>query len=153
MHVIKRNNAWKRRAYIILIFAIFFSLAIAIALKVFNDNIVFYLSPSELEIKKSEFKDKEIRVGGLVVAGSIKYLKDNETLEFKVTDLDKQLTIRYKGVIPNLFVENQGAVALGKFGEDDIFVARELLAKHDENYMPREIADSLKKNGHWKVGK
>ncbi len=150
MQAIKKNKRWKRRAYILAIFALFFSTAIAITLKVFNDNIVFFLSPSELKTREAEFKNKEIRVGGLVVEGSIRYLNDRQTLEFKISDLKEELTIQYKGVIPNLFTENQGTVALGKSSESGVFIARELLAKHDENYMPKEIADSLKKNGYWK---
>ncbi|MBA8666908.1 cytochrome c maturation protein CcmE [Holosporaceae bacterium 'Namur'] len=150
MPLIKRNKAWKRRAYIIAIFVLFFAVAITITLKVFNDNIVFFLNPTELREREAEFRDKEFRVGGLVVAGSIKYLKNKETLQFRITDLNEELTVQYKGIIPNLFTENQGTVALGKLGDKGIFIARELLAKHDENYMPKEIADSLKKSEHWK---
>ncbi len=134
-----------------MVIASFFALAVGITLKVFQDSIVFYLSPHELKAKASEFQNKEFRVGGLVVEGSIRYLDDNHTLEFAITDFQEELVVRYKGVIPSLFTENQGTVALGKLNKEGIFIARELLAKHDENYMPREVADSLKKNGYWKL--
>jgi len=109
---------------------------------------VFYFSPSEL--KNSKNISGVFRVGGLVKDGSIHYLEDKETLEFVITDTQSDLVIRYKGIIPALFKEGQGTVALGKLDESGIFMAKELLAKHDENYMPPEVAKSIKKAGQWK---
>lgn len=143
MQKVRKNSKLKRRLITILVSGIFFTIAILITLKVFNENIVFYLSPSELNTRITEFQDKEIRVGGLVVEGSIKYINDSETLEFRISDLKHEIPVRYRGIIPNLFAENQGSVALGKINEEGVFMAKEILAKHDENYMPREVAESL----------
>ena len=106
----------------------------------FNENIVFFFSPTELRNKK--IINQVVRVGGLVRSGSISRL-DGSVTEFIITDNQEELKIRFAGILPNLFRDNQGIVAKGKL-EGDVFIANELLAKHDENYMPKEVAKSLK---------
>lgn len=120
--------------------------AIGIILNNFNDNLVFFYSPSELAQKNID--DKVIRIGGLVEQGTIKKLEDGETYEFAITDLTKSVKVRYKGILPPMFREGQGMVATGKM-ETDVFIADNLLTKHDEKYMPPEVAKSLKKSGKW----
>ncbi len=142
------KKSWQNRALFIGISAILFTIGLVIIFKVFNDNIVFYFSPSELNGKKHS--SGLIRVGGLVKEGSIHYLEDKETLSFIITDLEAELEVNYKGIIPTLFKDGQGTVALGQVNESGVFIAKELLAKHDENYMPPEVAKSIKKSGQWK---
>lgn len=142
------SKKWHNRALFISISAILFTVALVIIFKVFNENIIFYFSPTEL--KSAKQSSSLIRVGGLVKDGSIHYLDDKETLSFIITDLETELTVNYRGIIPTLFKDGQGTVALGKLDESGIFKANELLAKHDENYMPPEVAKSIKKSGQWK---
>ncbi len=129
-----------RRFRIILLFISMIASGVFLILKNFNDNIVFFYSPSEL-IDKQPSK-KIIRIGGMVKPGSI--IKTLHT-EFIITDMEKEIKIKFNGPLPNLFRENQGIVAKGKL-EGDVFWAQELLAKHDENYMPKEIIKTLKSN-------
>jgi cytochrome c-type biogenesis protein CcmE len=114
----------------------------------FNSNIVFFFSPSEIKAKKIE-ASKVIRLGGLVQEKSVRKI-NGITTEFVLTDLKDSVIIHYNGTLPNLFREGQGMVARGKFDSKQVFIADELLAKHDENYMPKEVADALKRNGNWK---
>ena len=132
-----------RRASFLFISLTFFSIATIIALSAFEDSATLYMSPTELILKPSE--NKIIRVGGLVKKGSIHKLDNNHTTEFIITDLTTSLTVQYNGILPNLFAEEKGAVAKG-YLRNDIFIASELLAKHDENYMPPEVSNTLKKN-------
>jgi cytochrome c-type biogenesis protein CcmE len=120
--------------------------AVAIILNNFNDNLVFFYSPSELVEKN--VGDKVIRIGGLVEQGTIQKLPDGESYEFSITDLTKSVKVRYKGILPPMFREGQGMVAKGIL-QGDIFIADNLLTKHDEKYMPPEVAKSLKKSGKW----
>ena len=114
-----------------------------------EDNIVFFFSPSDLK-SRPVTADQRLRVGGLVEDGSVK--KDGEVVRFVVTDNAEKLTIQYTGILPDLFREGQGIVAEGKLGTDGVFMASDVLAKHDENYMPPEVAEALKKTGHWQEG-
>jgi cytochrome c-type biogenesis protein CcmE len=91
--------------------------------------------------------DQRIRIGGLVEGGSV--VKDGENVSFAVTDMAHTIKVQYRGLLPDLFREGQGIVAEGHMNAAGVFVASEVLAKHDENYMPREVADALKKSGHW----
>jgi Cytochrome c-type biogenesis protein CcmE len=120
--------------------------AAALVLSAFNDNLVFFHSPSDVAEKKIA-ADKRFRIGGLVEAGSVK--KDGLTTEFVVTDLRHAVPVVYTGMLPDLFREGQGVVANGKLDAEGRFIASEVLAKHDENYMPPEVADALKKSGQW----
>ena len=115
-------------------------------LSAFQDNLVFFFSPTEVAAKKPA-PSQRLRVGGLVEVGSLE--KTGETVTFAITDNDHVLKVRYTGMLPDLFKEGQGIVAEGNMGSDGVFAAREVLAKHDENYMPREVADALKKSGRW----
>jgi cytochrome c-type biogenesis protein CcmE len=133
-----------KRLKLIFIMIICTSLGLWLILSNFNDNIVFFFSPTEL---KSHPTNQIIRVGGLVESNSIK--KHHNLVEFKITDQQNDLIIHYEGILPNLFREGQGIVAKGRLKED-IFIADELLAKHDENYMPKEVAKALKESGNWR---
>jgi cytochrome c-type biogenesis protein CcmE len=114
-------------------------------IKTFNDNLLFYRSPSQ--ITNSEFPDDYIfRVGGVVLDGSLTKSKDTMNVKFAITDYEQNLDITYTGILPDLFREGQGVVIRGKLGDDGIFYAEEVLAKHDETYMPPEVLDSLKNN-------
>jgi cytochrome c-type biogenesis protein CcmE len=120
----------------------------ALILTAFEDNIVFFHSPTDLTQK--EFRaDQRLRVGGLVEKGSVKKEEGGAVSLFKVTDLTSSVPVRFKGILPDLFREGQGIVAEGHF-KDGVFVAIEVLAKHDETYMPPEVVEALKKSGQWK---
>ena len=125
----------------------FLSLVVAstLALTAFEDNLVFFYSPTDIN-EKSVIADRPIRIGGLVKDGSIVKSNDGITVRFEVTDLKYSIPAIYKGPLPDLFKENQGVVAEGQLTEG-IFRAKTILAKHDENYMPKEVAESLRKTG------
>lgn len=118
----------------------------------FNQNIVFFYTPSELP--KESVRNKVVRIGGLVKNGSIlKNIHNTTKHQFILTDNEKEIVVEYEGMLPNLFRENQGIVAKGKWSEKESkFIATELLAKHDEKYMPKEIADKLKEKGYYQAG-
>jgi len=122
-------------------------LAAALILLAFDDNLVFFFSPTEVEGR--EFTaEQRLRIGGLVEEGSVVRDDDGLTVRFNITDLSTAVAVTYKGVLPDLFDEGQGVIAEGHMLSGG-FVANEILAKHDENYMPREVADALKKSGQW----
>jgi cytochrome c-type biogenesis protein CcmE len=126
--------------------------AAALVLMAFEDNIVFFHSPTEITEKfaKQELRpEQRLRVGGLVEEGSVSKNADGVTTRFKVTDLNKSVVVEFRGLLPDLFREGQGIVAEGRYS-NAIFTASEVLAKHDENYMPPEVAEALKKSGQWK---
>ena len=126
--------------------------AATLVLTALNDNLVFFYSPSQVA-EKSIAPDRRFRLGGLVEAGSVQ--KNGEEVRFVVTDTHKTLAVVYRGLLPDLFREGQGVVAEGSLRADGVFVAREVLAKHDENYMPPEAAEALAKAQHGdpKLGK
>ena len=112
-------------------------------IKTFNENLLFYRSPSQ--ITAGEFpQDYIFRVGGVVLDGTLIKSKISTNVQFSITDYEKTIGISYNGILPDLFREGQGVVIRGKLGTDGIFYAEEVLAKHDETYMPPEILDSLK---------
>lgn len=121
--------------------------AVGLVLAAFRDTIVFFNSPSDV-IAGNLAPGKRIRLGGLVEDGSIAR-RDGLTVEFTVTDTANEIRVVYTGLLPDLFREGQGVVAEGSMNGEGIFVADTVLAKHDETYMPREVADALKKQGHW----
>jgi cytochrome c-type biogenesis protein CcmE len=127
-------------------------LAVALALVLFalKDSIVFFNSPTEL-VEKQIKPGQRIRIGGLVKEDSISRGNDL-AVRFEVTDGKSTVTVAYRGLLPDLFREGQGVVAEGALDAAGIFEADSVLAKHDERYMPREVADALKKQGHWKQG-
>jgi cytochrome c-type biogenesis protein CcmE len=125
--------------------------ATALVLTAFNDNLVFFYSPSELRAKAVAV-DRRVRIGGLVEAHSLSHTGDGHGISFRITDGSADVAVVYQGPLPDLFREGQGAVAEGKLRPDGVFAASTVLAKHDENYMPREVVDALKKTGHWQEG-
>ncbi len=125
----------------------------ALILTAFEDNIVFFHSPTEIAEKSAanELKPSQrLRIGGLVEEGSVTKIGDGATTRFKVTDLNKSIVVEFRGLLPDLFREGQGIVAEGHYS-NAIFTASEVLAKHDETYMPPEVAEALKKSGQWKA--
>jgi cytochrome c-type biogenesis protein CcmE len=128
------------------------ALGLAGILYAFNDNLVFFYTPSQLAEKKRDRAfdgSRPMRVGGLVKMHSVKSDGDG-TLHFMVTDLNADLPVVYKGFVPTLFREGQGVVAQGILDEKGELVAQQILAKHDENYMPREVMEALKASGQWR---
>ena len=125
--------------------------ATALVLVAFNDNLVFFYSPSDLKAK-AVAADRRVRIGGLVEAQSLSRAPDGRSVSFRLTDGSTDVAVVYQGLLPDLFREGQGAVAEGKLRPDGVFAAASVLAKHDENYMPREVVDALKKSGHWQEG-
>jgi cytochrome c-type biogenesis protein CcmE len=113
----------------------------ALVLNAFNSNLVFFYSPSQV-VSKEAPTGRTFRLGGLVKTGSVQ--RDGVMVNFQVTDTAQTIPVRYQGILPDLFKEGKGVVAQGQVGADGVFVAREVLAKHDENYMPPEAAEALK---------
>jgi cytochrome c-type biogenesis protein CcmE len=138
----------RRRLWIVLACGIGLGSATALVLLAFNDNLVFFVSPSDLA--KAGPTGRTVRLGGLVEQNSVVRAGDQTTATtFRVTDGANSVTVSYNGILPDLFREGQGVVTLGALGANGTFVASEVLAKHDETYMPKEVADALKKSGHW----
>ena len=124
------------------------AVAVALMLNAFRDSIVFFSSPSDIA-EKHIGPGTRIRLGGLVKDGSI--VRGNDLrVRFEVTDGSNELPVTYQGVLPDLFREGQGVVAEGSLDGSGVFKADNVLAKHDERYMPKDVADALKKQGHWK---
>ncbi len=122
-------------------------IAVGLVLFALEDSIVFFYSPTDVT-EKGIKPGQRIRLGGLVAQDSVKRGAET-TVSFAVTDTAKTIQVRYQGVLPDLFREGQGVVTEGRLGPDGVFVADSVLAKHDENYMPPEVADALKKQGVW----
>ena len=129
-----------KRAAIVLGVLSAVGVAVALVLNAFNSNLVFFYTPAQIASKEAP-QGRTFRVGGLVVAGSV--VREGVTVRFNVTDTIQTVPVRYEGVLPDLFKEGKGVVAQGQLGGDGVFAAREVLAKHDENYMPPEAADAL----------
>ncbi len=136
----------RQRLYFVVSGMIILSLAAALVLFAFDDSLVFFQSPTDLK-EKPQTAGVTFRLGGLVEEGSV--VKDGVVTSFRVTDLENTVAVRFKGLLPDLFREGQGVVTEGSLNDSGEFVANSVLAKHDENYMPPEVADSLKKSGHW----
>ena len=116
----------------------------ALVLRAFNENLVFFFTPTEVVANKAP-QGRTFRIGGMVEKGSVKRQADGVTVQFVVTDTAKNVPVVYKGILPDLFKEGKGVVTQGKLGGDGVFYASEVLAKHDENYMPPAAADAIKK--------
>jgi cytochrome c-type biogenesis protein CcmE len=127
-----------------------FALAVALMLNALRDSIVFFNSPSDV-MEKHVAPGTRIRLGGLVKNGTV-VRGNNLNVRFEVTDGNSEIPVSYQGVLPDLFRENQGVVAEGALDAGGTFNADSILAKHDESYMPKEVADALKRSGHWKEG-
>ena len=119
-------------------------IASALVLNAFNSNLVFFFSPTQVLAHEAP-RDRSFRIGGLVEQGSLQREPTGLTIRFVVTDLAKRVPVTYTGLLPDLFKEGKGVVAQGKLGADGVFRAEQVLAKHDENYMPPEAAEALKK--------
>jgi cytochrome c-type biogenesis protein CcmE len=120
------------------------AIAAALVLNAFQGNVVFFFSPSQVAAKEAPL-DKTFRIGGMVENGSLKRQADGLTVHFVVTDTAQTIPVSYTGILPDLFKEGKGVVAQGRLGPDGVFRATEVLAKHDENYMPPEAAHALSK--------
>ncbi|HTP61319.1 MAG TPA: cytochrome c maturation protein CcmE [Burkholderiales bacterium] len=120
------------------------AIAAALVLNAFQGNVVFFFSPSQVMAKEAPV-EKTFRIGGMVEKGSLKRRADGLTVDFVVTDTAKSIPVVYTGLLPDLFKEGKGVVAQGRLGPDGRFHASEVLAKHDENYMPPEVAHALSK--------
>jgi len=141
----------RRRLYILLLCAIGLGTATALTLTAFQDNLVFFRSPSDI-IAEAPPPGRNFRLGGLVEQGSVQRLTGQDgrpQITFRVTDGNNAIPVQFSGVLPDLFREGQGVVAEGVLEPGGRFRADSVLAKHDETYMPREVADTLRKQGHW----
>ena len=131
----------RKLALIVLVVAAL-GVAVALVLNAFNSNLVFFFSPTQVANGEAP-TSRAFRIGGLVEAGSVKREADGLTTRFVVTDTAKSLPVTYTGILPDLFKEGKGVVAEGKLGPDGLFAATQVLAKHDENYMPPEAASAI----------
>lgn len=134
----------KQKLFIILFMVAGIGLAVALMLVALKENINLFYTPTQIAAGEAPL-NRTIRAGGMVVEGSVKRAEDGLKVRFDVTDGKDIVTIEYEGILPDLFREGQGIVALGQINEGNVFVASEVLAKHDENYMPPEVADALEK--------
>jgi len=135
------------RLYFVILGVLAVSAAAALVLTALKQDIVFFFSPTEIVEAKVPTEGRRIRLGGLVEQGSV--VKEGSLVKFRITDGAHAVPVMFTGLLPDLFREGQGVVTEGKIGKDGTFQASEVLAKHDENYMPKEVAESLKKSGHW----
>ena len=138
----------KKRIYLISLFFLTIATSIYLILWALRDNIVFFYSPTEIQQKISIKEINEmskLRLGGMVKESSIKQLNDG-SINFIITDFNKEMIVFYKGIIPDLFKEEQGFIAEGSINKEGMFIANSILAKHDENYMPPEVQNALKKD-------
>lgn len=135
----------KQRLIMVVFMVLGVSIATALALKAFNENMMFFYSPTEIKAGKAPV-NHDFRLGGLVVDGSVRREPDSLTVFFDLTDNNEVITVRYDKILPDLFREGQGIIARGQLNSDGVVIAVEVLAKHDENYMPPEVSDALSKS-------
>ncbi len=138
--------ARKKRLSLILLMVIGVAVGVGFALQSLNENIMFFFSPADIEAGKAP-PNKDFRVGGVVVDGSVSRPGEGLTVEFDLTDNQSVVTVKYTGILPDLFREGQGIIANGRLNREGHFIAQEVLAKHDENYMPPEVMEAMKKSG------
>ena len=136
----------KTRIIFLVLLVISATVVIFLILKTLEENVVYFFSPSEIYDKPNISLNDKIRIGGLVKEDSIN--KDQTSIKFIITDLKKEIIVTYSGVVPNLFSEGKGVIAEGKLKDKKYFVADEILAKHDENYMPPEVSKALEKSNN-----
>jgi len=141
----------QRRLYSVIGAMVLLSSAAGLVLYAVRDTLVYFYSPTEVAQKHLP-PDRNFRIGGLVEEGSVVRHPDGTNIDFAVTDLQTRIAVRYTGLLPDLFREGKGVVAEGRLDADGKFIATSVLAKHDENYMPPEVADALKKSGQWREG-
>jgi len=138
------NKRVKSRIFFLSSIFLIAILIVFFALRTLKDNVVYFLSPTEIHNKSDISFNKKLRVGGLVKIGSIN--KEGNMVNFIITDLKNEIVVSYSGLIPNLFSEGKGVVAEGKLNDKKYFIASKILAKHDENYMPPEVSEALEKS-------
>jgi cytochrome c-type biogenesis protein CcmE len=136
----------KQRLYLVLFVVLFSSAAIGLVAYALRGNINLFYPPADVAAGKAPV-GQSIRVGGMVVDGSVQRSDDSLAVRFQLTDYEASVPVIYKGILPDLFGEGQGAVASGMLNSDGVLEASEVLAKHDENYMPPEVADALENSG------
>ena len=136
----------KSRIKFLMILMLLLTIVIFLILKSLEENIVYFFSPTEIYDKPNISFNEKIRIGGLVKEDSI--IKDQTSIKFIITDLKKEIIVSYSGAVPNLFSEGKGVIAEGELKDKKYFVADEILAKHDENYMPPEVAKALEKSNY-----
>lgn len=136
------NKRSKRKLLVVMVL-LGMAVASVLALTAFEENLLYFYSPTMVKNGEAP-SERSFRVGGLVVAGSVVRATDSLLVKFAITDNAESMSVEYSGILPDLFREGQGIVAMGAFNGQNIFVADEVLAKHDENYMPPEVADALK---------
>ena len=134
----------KKRASFLSLLLLFLVIAVFFILKSLTDNILYFKSPTDIQLSQDIIFNKKIRVGGMVKKNSINI--NNKVIKFIITDLKNELVVSYSGTVPNLFSEGKGVVAEGKLQDKKFFIADRILAKHDENYMPPELKDLMKTN-------
>jgi cytochrome c-type biogenesis protein CcmE len=139
----------RQRLQLVVVALVLLGGASGLVLYALSDTVAFFVTPSEIAEGKVEV-DRRFRLGGLVVPGSIR--RDDGTVAFMLTDQASEVQVRYRGLLPDLFREGQGIVAQGQLDGQGVFVASEVLAKHDESYMPPEAAEALKRAGVWRDG-
>jgi len=143
------NPVRKKRLYIVLAILAGVGVAVTLALSALQENINLFYTPTQIAAGEAP-EGTRIRAGGLVEMGSVQRSNDSLGVSFRVTDNNETVTIRYQGILPDLFREGQGIVALGRVNGEGVLVADEVLAKHDENYMPPEVSQALEKSGMMK---
>jgi cytochrome c-type biogenesis protein CcmE len=143
INLLKMKPQRRNRLSLILLMVAGVSVAAWFGLRSFNENLMFFFSTSDVVEGKAP-KDHLFRLGGMVVKGSVQRPGEGLTVKFMLTDMAKEVPVEYTGILPDLFREGQGIIANGKLSENGVFVAQEVLAKHDENYMPPEVAGSMK---------
>jgi len=141
----------KRRLIGVLVIVIGVGAAALVAMKSLNENMLFFVSPTDVK-EQSLPAGKRFRLGGLVAGGSVSRAEDSLAVSFVVTDGAEIVNVTFDGILPDLFREGQGIIAIGELTSEGHFEAAEVLAKHDENYMPPEVADALEKAGHTESG-
>jgi cytochrome c-type biogenesis protein CcmE len=139
----------RRRLYIVVAALLVFGGATALVLSALDDSLDLFQSPTQL-IAAPPPPERGIRLGGLVEEGSVVRSTDGLGISFRITDLAQSVPVTYQGIVPDLFREGQGVITVGSMSPGGTFVAREVLAKHDENYLPREVVDALKESGQWR---
>lgn len=133
----------KKRLYLVVMIIVGIGVATVLAINAFNENLMFFYAPSEVVAGKAP-RDHVFRVGGMVTKGSVRRQAGDLTVKFDLTDNVETVTVEYTGILPDLFREGQGTVSKGRLRDDGVFVADEVLAKHDENYMPPEVGEAMK---------
>jgi len=141
------NPKRKQRLLIVSFLTIGFGIVVGLAMFALSENINLFYNPTQIASGEAP-KNAKIRAGGMVREGSVSRNDNSLAVQFVLTDYNSDVKVSYTGILPDLFREGQGIVALGKLDHNNVLVADEVLAKHDENYMPPEVADALEKSGH-----